>query len=150
MLIFTPFKARLRPVHSGPCKIICSQNNWCYIVKWNLVQYFGSQLVMLWKLVCLLRKFLSVVFVSLWTWPDKNQKWPRCNVKSSWQSKKRENNLRKCKIGNNLWKCNTSTFPPMVVLFDFSPHPPIFFFCSNLIFWIVMGCGKADFGRRGL
>ena len=25
-----------------------------------------------------------------------------------------------------------------------------FFFCSNLIFWIVMGCGIADFGRRGL
>ena len=25
-----------------------------------------------------------------------------------------------------------------------------FFRCSNLIFWIVMGCGKADFGRRGL
>ena len=26
------------------------------------------------------------------------------------------------------------------------------FFCyrSNLIFWIVMGCGIADFGRRGL
>ena len=25
-----------------------------------------------------------------------------------------------------------------------------FFYCSNLIFWIVMGCGIADFGRRGL
>ena len=24
------------------------------------------------------------------------------------------------------------------------------FRCSNLIFWIVMGCGIADFGRRGL
>ena len=26
-------------------------------------------------------------------------------------------------IENDLRKCNTSTFPPMVVLFDFSPHP---------------------------
>ena len=26
----------------------------------------------------------------------------------------------------------------------------IFFYRSNLIFWIVMGCGIADFGRRGL
>ena len=26
----------------------------------------------------------------------------------------------------------------------------IFFYCSNLIFWVVMGCGIADFGRRGL
>ena len=25
-----------------------------------------------------------------------------------------------------------------------------FFYCSNLIFWIVMGCGIADLGRRGL
>ena len=25
-----------------------------------------------------------------------------------------------------------------------------FVYCSNLIFWIVMGCGIADFGRRGL
>ena len=25
-----------------------------------------------------------------------------------------------------------------------------FFYRSNLIFWIVMGCGIADFGRRGL
>jgi hypothetical protein len=25
-----------------------------------------------------------------------------------------------------------------------------FYYCSNLIFWIVMGCGIADFGRRGL
>ena len=25
-----------------------------------------------------------------------------------------------------------------------------FFRCSNLIFWIVMGCGIADFVRRGL
>ena len=23
-------------------------------------------------------------------------------------------------------------------------------FCSNLIFWIIMGCGIAHFGRRGL
>ena len=27
---------------------------------------------------------------------------------------------------------------------------PIFFYRSNLIFWIVMGCGIADFGRRAL
>ena len=25
-----------------------------------------------------------------------------------------------------------------------------FFYRSNLIFWIVMGCGIADLGRRGL
>ena len=25
-----------------------------------------------------------------------------------------------------------------------------FFYHSNLIFWIVMGCDIADFGRRGL
>ena len=25
-----------------------------------------------------------------------------------------------------------------------------FLYRSNLIFWIVMGCGIADFGRRGL
>ena len=25
-----------------------------------------------------------------------------------------------------------------------------FVYRSNLIFWIVMGCGIADFGRRGL
>ena len=25
-----------------------------------------------------------------------------------------------------------------------------FFYCSNLIFWVVMGCGIADFGRRVL
>ena len=25
-----------------------------------------------------------------------------------------------------------------------------FFYRSNLIFWIVLGCGIADFGRRGL
>ena len=37
----------------------------------------------------------------------------------------------------------------------FSPPPTIastelVFYRSNLIFWIVMGCGKAHFGRRGL
>ena len=26
----------------------------------------------------------------------------------------------------------------------------IFFYRSKLIFWVVMGCGIADFGRRGL
>ena len=29
-------------------------------------------------------------------------------------------------------------------------HQFFFFYCSNLIFWIVMGCGIADFGRRSL
>ena len=34
--------------------------------------------------------------------------------------------------------------PPLKGLFT------IFVYRSNLIFWIVMGCGIADFGQRGL
>ena len=28
--------------------------------------------------------------------------------------------------------------------------PQFFFYCSNFIFWIVMGCGIVGFGRRSL
>ena len=28
-------------------------------------------------------------------------------------------------------------------------YPPKLFYRPNLIFWIVMGCGKAHFGRKG-
>ena len=68
-----------------------------------------------------------------------------------------QSNAGKCKCAQNSAKlCSAVKYCVLSLLYPQSTHilkgivHQIVFYRSNLIFWIVMGCGIAHFGQRGL